>query len=495
MGVIQKQSVRSSIFIMIGFALGGLNLVVLAPKILTPEQIGLTRIITDVALTLAMFCTLGSIPVINKFFPFYKAHLSPKKNDLPFITLMVCLAGFLITCTAGYALQDVIVRKYSARSPMFVEYSYLTYPLCLVMLLYVWLECFSWSFRKTVVSNALKELLPRAVFTIALTFVAFQLITFDTFLWAMSLAYLPAIIILFIILRQTKQFKFTPTISTVTQRFKGKMINFGLFIYGAQFLNLLSKTSDSFIITAKAENGLVDTAIFTIAGYMATLMEIPQRSMTAITIPILAESWRTKDIANIQHIYRRSVSNLLVIGLGMFGLLWLNSSNIATFMGEDYAGMEIVILYLGLAKLIDLGTGANGQIIGTSNFWRVDFTTNVIYTILAIPLNYFLISKFGLLGAAYAALLSQLLYNLMRFCFLYYKFNLQPYTLKHLLAVTITAGAVLVIYFIPKQPSFVWDAFIRTSAFLLIFLPVMYASKISPELNTMATNWLKKLKR
>ncbi|MEJ7679547.1 MAG: hypothetical protein WKG06_17140 [Segetibacter sp.] len=63
-------------------------------------------------------------------------------------------------------------------------------------------------------------------------------------------------------------------------------------------------------------------------------------------------------------------------------------------------------MLIGIGKLIDLGTGANAQIIATSSYWKVDFTTNVLYTLLALPLNYILISNYGLIGAAYSSLIS-----------------------------------------------------------------------------------------
>src|SRR5688572_11788067 len=125
MGVIQKQSIQSTAIIIFGFAIGAFNILILAPKVLTAEEFGLTRLITDAGITLATLCTLGCIPVINKFSPFYNGYLKPGKNDLPFVTLMVCLIGFLIVCIVGYAGKDFIVRKFSERSPLFVEYSYL----------------------------------------------------------------------------------------------------------------------------------------------------------------------------------------------------------------------------------------------------------------------------------------------------------------------------------------------------------------------------------
>lgn len=494
MSVIQKQSIQSSVVIMIGFAIGALNIILIQPKVLTAEQLGLTRVITDAGLTLATMCTLGSIPVINKFFPFYKSYLTPKQNDLPFITLITCLLGFTIMCGAGYALQDIIVRKFSEKSPLFVKYSYLVYPYGLFMLLFIWLESFSWSFRKGVISNGLKETVARLTFTFLLLFVSLRLISISQFFTAFSFSYLLPAAMLFWVLRRTGQFIFNPVVSPVTRRIGGRMVNFGLFIFGAQFLNLLSRTVDTFILSSKSNGGLRDVAVFTIATYVVTIMEIPQRSITSISVPVLAESWKNKDLRHIKSIYVKSVSNLLVIGLVMFSIIWLNAPNLAKYLGRDFTGIEKVVLFMGIGKLIDLGTGANGQIIATSSFWKVDFTTNVLYTILALPLNYILISGYGLMGAAYSTLISLAFYNAMRFGFLWYKFKMQPYSWVNLLVVAIAIICTIIVYFIPKNSSPVIDTIIRTAAFMALFTPAVYYTHISEEINGLIRNYLNKAK-
>ena len=75
MGVVRKQSILSSIFTYIGFAIGAVNILILFPKYFTTEQIGLTRILLDVALMFSTVCTLGSIATVLKFYPVYKTHL------------------------------------------------------------------------------------------------------------------------------------------------------------------------------------------------------------------------------------------------------------------------------------------------------------------------------------------------------------------------------------------------------------------------------------
>lgn len=483
MGIIQKQSIRSTVFIMIGFSIGAINMVLLAPKLLSPAQLGLTRIITDVAITFATLCTFGALPVINKFFPFYKSYLPDKKNDLPLITLLICSCGFIIMCIAGYSMKDVIVRKFSERSALFVEYSYLVYPFAFFYLAYIWLESFGWSLKKGVISNTLREVGPRLLFTLLLILFALNVINLQTFIILFAGSYFIPALVLFFILKGTKEFHFKALSSSVTRRLGGRMVSFGLFLFGAQFLNLLSRTADAFILTSIAPRGLTDVAVFSIGTYVVTLMEVPQRSINAISIPILAESWKEKNLENISHVYSRSVTNLLIIGLTMFALILLNVHNLAIYMGKNYAGIETVVFFIGIGKLVDLGTGANTQIIGTSNYWKVDFITNVIYTIVALPLNYILISHFGLMGAAYSTVISLCFYNFMRFGFLWYKFGFQPYRWKELLSVALAVIAGYITFQIPYFSNIVVDTVIRTLVFCSLFFPGVYFAGISTEVN------------
>lgn len=493
MGIIQKQSIKSTIIILLGFGLGAFNMLVLVPAIITPEQLGLTRLVADAAITLATLCTFGSLSVVNKFFPFYKGYLPAKKIDLPFMSLVLCLLGFILVCIIGYLSRDIIFRKFNQRSPLFNDYSYLVYPYCLLLLLFMWMESFSWALYKSVLSNTLREVLPRLLFTILLILFSLNVLSLKMFMNFFALSYLIPGLVLFFILRHTGYFYFTSNPSKLTIRLKGKMINFGLFVFGAQFLNLLSRTIDTFILSSKGERGLTDTAVFTIATYIVTLMEVPQRSLNSSAIPVIAESWKNKDMENISYVYKRSVTNLLIIGLTMFGLIWLNIHNIAAFLGKNYSGIESVVLIMGIGKLIDLGTGANGQIIGTSSFWKVDFTTNVIYTILALPLNYLLISHYGLQGAAISYLISLTIYNLIRFAFLKIKFNLQPYVFKDFLVIVVATGCAGLSYLIPVFSSIYIDIAVRSIVFAGVFLPIIYLLRISTEVNSILNNLLARI--
>jgi O-antigen/teichoic acid export membrane protein len=244
--------------------------------------------------------------------------------------------------------------------------------------------------------------------------------------------------------------------------------------------------------------GLSDAGIFAIATYVAAIMEIPQRSLTAISIPVLAKSWKDKDFANIKHVYHKSVSNLLAVGLLLFGLIWLNIENLVAFLNwisnkesGGYDALVPLIFIMGLAKLVDLATGVNGQIIGTSNFWRFDFFTNLFYIVLSIPLNYYLINHYQLIGLAYSNLAALVLYNSVRFLFLYKKFNLQPYTLKHGLFLILSIAFMFLLYKIPSPSNFVLNIAFKSTVYGLGFYGLLVWINPAPELKELVQGFLK----
>ena len=497
MGIIQKQGVKSSFYIMLGFVIGAINLLVLFPLFFTKNDQGLVRAIIDIGATLSVFCTLGTLPVVYKFYPFYNQYLGPQKNELPFITLLLNLMGFGLLLIIGWHEKDFIIRKLG-KSPSLAQYFNYVYPYTFFLLLFYWLEAFAWGLRKGVYTNFLRETAIRILTTILIVAFGFHWITLPQFIVLFSFIYAVPVVLLFINLIQSKQWSIRAfTISSVTRRLKGKMISFALFVFAGQFFNLLARTNDTFMIVGL--RGLSDASIFAIATYVSAILEIPQRSLNSISIPVLAQSWKDKDFANIKHIYHKSVSNLLVIGLMLFGLIWLNIENLVAFLNwvshkqsGGYDAISKLIFILGIAKLIDLATGVNGQIIGTSNYWKFDFFTNLFYILLSIPLNYYLILNYSLEGLAYSNLIALTLYNSIRFTFLYKKFNLQPYTFKHGLFLLASIGLMLGIHQLPMASNFAINIAIQSVSFGIGFYLLTQWINPAPEILEIVRNFFLK---
>ena len=222
MGIIQKQGVKSSFFIMIGFLIGAVNLLVLFPLFFSKNDQGLVRAMLDIGATLSVFCTLGTLPVIYKFYPFYNHYLGPKKNELPFITLIINLIGFGILLIIGWQQKDFIIRKLG-KSPSLAQYFNYVYPYTFFLLIFYWLEAFAWGLRKGVYSNFLRETLIRILTTLLIIAFGLKYIDLAVFLTLFSLLYVIPSLLLLINLIKSKQFSFKSGVDKLKSILQSKL--------------------------------------------------------------------------------------------------------------------------------------------------------------------------------------------------------------------------------------------------------------------------------
>lgn len=95
MGVIIRQSFKGTLANYLGVAIGFFTTFFVLVRYLTPEEIGLTRVILDAAVLLAGLSQLGTGSSTMRFFPYFKDEKN-KDNGFFFWTLIIPLVGFVI---------------------------------------------------------------------------------------------------------------------------------------------------------------------------------------------------------------------------------------------------------------------------------------------------------------------------------------------------------------------------------------------------------------
>jgi O-antigen/teichoic acid export membrane protein len=255
-------------------------------------------------------------------------------------------------------------------------------------------------------------------------------INFKQFIMLFSLQYAIIFLILAIHLKKENQLWFSFKISRVTKKFRKKIIAIMALTFIVIIVGVLRQSIDGLVLAAKQNLGKV--GIFGLAAYIVSVLQAPFRSIVSITIPILSRSWKEKNYVEINRIYQRSSINLLTFSLFIFFLILLNFNDAIQYfnINPDYLEGKNVFFLLGIVTIIEMVTGVNGQIIGTSSFWRFELWTSILLTGLIIPLSYYLTVEYGILGPAIANLISFSIYNFIRFWFLWKKFNMQPFSTK-----------------------------------------------------------------
>lgn len=252
------------------------------------------------------------------------------------------------------------------------------------------------------------------------------------------------------------------------------------------------------LILPMFDNGLTHTAIFNIALSIALVISIPRNTIASVSDPVLARAWAEGNVQEVQTIYHKSALNLCIIGLFLFLGVWTNIDSIFEIIPnpDKYKAGKWVVLLIGLANVFDMSTGLNSEILKNSKYYKVDFFLFLFRFVLLSAMNFVLIPTAGYNGAAWAILLSTVLYNLSKFAFIWYKFGMQPFnlnTVKVLLLAAAAFGSTLLLDwhegggFIPN----VLEIAAKGLAIVAIFGGGVYFWRISPDLN----NVLDSLKR
>ena len=486
MSTIRRQSIISSGLVYFGFALGFLNtyLFTRARGGFSTSQYGLTQIFMAIASIMYSFANLGMQAYIFKFHPYYKDNLAPKQNDMMTWALLTSLLGFAGVVVAGIAGKDFIIQKFDANSADLVKYYYWILPFGFGLTLYSLLEAFAWQLKKSVLTSFLKEVLFR-VFTTVLLVLSFVgiLSGFDTFIKIYAFLYLALALVLLVYLLKTRELHFVFSPSRVTRKFLSKIRALAFLVWSGGLVFAVSNFFGHLVIAAVVPGGLASVGIYSLALYIGSLMQAPQRVIIAAAVGPLSQAWKDKDYGKINRIYHRSSINQLIFSVGMFVLIWINfKDGVLTFgMNADYLAAQAFFLYVGLKLIVDMGTGLNSQIIGTSTFWRFDFFSGLILLALTLPLNYILAKKLGGIGPAIADLFTFAAYNGIRWLFLYRKFGMQPFTAKTLYTLLLGLAGYLLCYLLFARYHGFWGMVVRSSVFLVFFAAGVLGLRLSED--------------
>jgi O-antigen/teichoic acid export membrane protein len=457
-----------------GFALGFLNTYLFTREGgFTKEQYGLTGIFIAIANLMFSIANIGMTSYIYKFYPYYKENLEPKKIDILSWALLISLVSFSLVVIAGIYFKDLIIYKFGSNSPEFVKYFYWIFPFGLGLTLYSILESYAWQLKKSVLTNFLREIQFRLFTTILIILTFAGLLTdFDVFIKIYSFTYLGIGFILLGYLLFKGDLHLTFKVSIVTRKFFKKILTLIKFVYGGTLVFAIAGVFDTIVVASVIPNGLAAVAVYSLAQNMASLIQAPQRGIISSSIAALSQAWKDKDQTRILRIYRQSSINQLIFAVGMFSLIWLNfSDGIFTFrLQSGYIDAQWVFFFIGLMRIVDMGTGVNSQIISTSTLWKFEFFTGIILLLITLPLNYILTKYYyGVLGPAIANLFTFTIYNLIRCWYLKKKFNMQPFTMATLYTVLLGIASFIICYFLFNRFQGFWWLVIRSITFLALY--------------------------
>ncbi len=495
MGIVLNQSFKNTIITYIGFAIGGINTIYLYPVFLGSTYYGLSNYILSSANVIMPIFAIGMQNTLVKFYSQYETN----EERLRFLSFTV-LFPFLVIIPMlliGFYFFDDILMFLSKKNSIVKKFIWLIpfIGVCMAYfeIFYAWLRVHMHS----VFGNFIKEVGLRSASLFLLIGVYYNWITVEGFVYATAVVYFLALVItmFYAFSIQKPNFQFE-----IPKNTKDVLTYTFYIILSGSVANLLLD-GDKIILSLYMD--IENIAYYSVATYIALVISVPSRSMHQIVYPITAKLMHENKHDEMNILYKKTSINLQLVGgyvmLGIFvNINKLYEIIIGGLKTEDekllYLSGIPVVFMIGISKYFDLILGNNNAIIFNTKYYRTVLFLGVALVVLTVVLNMIFIPIYGIMGSAFATLLSISLYSLAKLLFVVKKLDLYPFTKQTLYSMALTFVLFVVFYFwdFPFNP--IISIVIKSVLLTIAYVYINYRFVISIEINQVMDKYLKKMK-
>lgn len=493
MGVIQRQGIKHSIVNFTGLIIGTASTIFIYSQREAVEAYGLVQYLLGMGIVAYPLFSLSAHTVAIRFFPKFQDKTRGHHGILPLLILM-CLAGWGISAGLAILFWTPIRAALTSGSPLLQQYLWMALPLALFYTLAVVLSTYCINFKRIVVPSILIDFSLKLFLPLQMIAIWQGWITIPTALWLLLLHYFLMMTGMIIYLKQLGEWHWQPRWSFLTPELRGDIARYAGFGVITGFALLLATKADTLLVGSLTS--IKGTGIYAIALNIAAAVEIPGKSLYGASASFVARYLADENWTEMRTLYQKVSINLLAAGLLIFGCIWVSAGQLYTLMpnSAEVSQGKFVLLFLCVAKLVDMGCGLNNQLVYYSRFYRYSIFSLSVLAVANIAFNLWLIPVMGLTGAAIATLLSITCYNLFNLFLVWRKFHIQPFTRNTVMVAGLSAMAITGVWFLPSTGINLLDIALRSGSYALVFALLVLNFRVSPDVNQLWGDLLVKIK-
>ena len=476
MSIVVKQSFFNLITIGVAFIIGAVNTLYLYPTFLGSKLQGLVIALLAISNILQPFLSFGTQHAVIRFYSRYRS--SKEKNAVLTLSLIIPIIVTAIVIPLFYIYYDQIKVLLFQTENAFSQYAYVILFIAVSTsffeIFYSWVRVK----LKSVFGNFLKELYPRLLVTFLLISYTLDYLDFENFILYLIYGYYLRLLIVmvysFIINKPKISFYFKNDFKEILR------YSFLILLSGAASSIILDidKSMLSSILTVE------NVAYYSVAIFIAAVIEIPGRAMFQILSPIVAEVINKNNKKKLKYLLKKSSTNLVLVSSLFFLIINLNLNDFYEMLNQQgyNKGIPIVII-VSFAKLYSMSIGCVNNIISNSKYYYYIFWFSIISSVLAVVLNLYLIQDYGIIGAAYATFLVILIMNSLKLYLVNIKFKIHPYSYDTIKIIILTTFIYIIFNNLKLTFEPVISIAVKSALILILYTLAAYIFKLSDDVN------------
>lgn len=495
----------------IGVAVGIVTTFFIQTKALQPEQIGLIDVLLQCAILFSGLAQLGTNSSAMRYYPFFK---DEEHRDHGFFgwTLLVPLVGFSIFLLAFFLFKDTIVDFFTKDSEVgseaFARYVYFVIPLAFFMLYISVFETNSNLLLRIVLPKFIREVGLRVATLVVYLLYFYKVFDFDGVIIAFCVFYGLATLINVVYLLSLKRVSFKIERKYVSQQLKRDFLFYTLFMITAALAGNMIPMLSKFFVAGKT--GFHLAGVYAIATNIAALVEMPYRSLGAISRPHISDAMAKQDVKTANGLCKTVALHQFIAGTFVFFLIWINIDFIFDLLpnGDLYRIGKWAVLILLFGRLVYSTLGVTTTVLSYSKFYYYSLIFTVLLACLSIGLNTWWVPKWDINGGALANVVSYLVYFILLIAFIKWRIGVQPFSGKMIPVMLVVLAlfglnwvwtALLTPWFASWFAKPVYglliDAALKSMLFVAMGLTAIYKLKVSQSVNDLVEKTFQKALR
>lgn len=506
MGVVVRQSIKGTIMNYLGVLVGFITTFFIVTKYLTTEEVGLTRVLVDASILLSGLAQLGTGTSAMRYYPYFK---DEKEKDHGFFgwSVIIPFIGFIIFTILFLLFKQQIVNYFSQNSALFVDYIYFVIPMAFFMMYLLVFETNSNLLMRIVIPKFIREVGIRIMTLVVYLLYAFDVIDLDGMVIALCLTYGIATVLNIIYLFTLKKVSFKIQPAYVSKWLRKDFVFYTLFLIATSLASNIIPFLNTFFVSGKL--GLAVAGVNTIAVYIASMVEIPYRSLAAISRPQISQSMKDDNILEVNSLAKNVSLHQFMASAFIFFIIWINVDLLYALIpnGNVYVDAKFVVFILALVKIVNTSFNVGATVLSYSKYYYYSLVFTVILTATAIFMNIKFIPIWGMEGAAMASLLSYIVYYMFLLTFVRLRIKVTPFSLNELYTLVIIVSLFVIDWLLRKYISDyvvslfdinllgqLLDSVIRTLILSFLGIVTIYKFRISKQVNDIIDKILSFLK-
>lgn len=487
MGVVKRQGIKNAISSYFGILIGFVSLVIIQPKFLSPEVIGLCRALFAFSTLIATLIPLGSPNIIVKYFPKFFDRDKKHHGFFGFI-LLYPLVGGLITFLLLMIFKDDIIAKYSENSALFSDYFFWIFPFSVFLGLSSLFSVYLSSIYKSTIYSYFNDVVTRVLYIVLIFLIHFGWLTLPQFIAAYVLIYALQLVVLGAYLYWEDR----PTWRFNSQKLKEEnyieMTKFGLMAWMAAFASMGLNTVDAIILGAY---GLGNLGIYTVVAFIPTVIQAPQNALDRISTSKIGFALAHNNREELQDIYYKSCRYMFALGGFLTVSINVCIASLLQMVKPEYLAALPIVPIVSIGYLLNMAGGVNTTIAFYSGKKMESGLILVGAFVIMVVLDLLLIPSLGMEGAAISIAVTAAVYGAVKWFFIWKKLGLQPYDFTFVKNAILIAGIWLIVAWIPDFSNPFGNIIFKSGITFFAFVFGIINLNILPEWRTLLPDSLK----